>query len=289
MSSATPRLLLATDLDGTMALGDSRTREHLASLLRNHSDATLIYVTGRSAPAARELAERTALPEPGYLIADVGTSVLRGLGPARAEEIEAELDRIWPGEDVVHDRLEDLEAELAPQDVRAPRRVSYWIRAVRDMRVTSGADAGHDEFAARPPEDPSLGPEAAALAEDVAGKVAHRLEDLDVDVVVSANVFLDVLPRGVNKGSTLGRVLRWVGASEDDCVVAGDSLNDLGLFETGMRGIVVGNCEPALRSRVAGMSSVYQAEAEGVAGVLEGLRFHGYFRDSRGPGEDHGE
>lgn len=289
MSSTRPRLLLATDLDGTMAHGDSRIRERLASLLRDHSDATLIYVTGRSAPAARELAKRTVLPEPDYLIADVGTSVLRGLGPARAEEIEAELDRIWPGEDVVRENLADLEADLTPQKVSAPRRVSYWIRPVRDMRGSSGADTGDDEFAARPPDDASMSAEAAVLAEDIAAKVASRLEDLAVDVVVSANVFLDVLPHGVNKGSTLGRVMRWLSVSEDDCVVAGDSLNDLGLFETGMRGIVVGNCEPALRSRVAGMSSVYQAEAEGVAGVLEGLKFHGYFQDGRGPGDDHGE
>ena len=79
-------------------------------------------------------------------------------------------------------------------------------------------------------------------------------EALEVDVLVSANIFLDVLPRGVNKGSTLRRVLHWLRVAEGDCVVAGDSLNDLDLFASGYRGIVVGNCEPALRERVAGMA-----------------------------------
>ena len=99
-----------------------------------------------------------------------------------------------------------------------------------------------------------------------------------MDVVVSANVFLDVLPRGVDKGSTLRRVLEWLGVREEACVVAGDSLNDLSLFETGIRGVVVGNCEPALRRSVADLEGVYLAEGEGVAGVLEGLRHHGLVR-----------
>ncbi|HEX2207474.1 MAG TPA: HAD family hydrolase [Longimicrobium sp.] len=108
-----------------------------------------------------------------------------------------------------------------------------------------------------------------------------------MDVVLSANVFLDVLPRGVNKGTTLRRVLRWMGGGEGACVVAGDSLNDLALFETGLRGIVVGNCEPALRARVAPMDHVYPARGEGAAGVLEGLRHHGYLTGRiDGPGTD---
>jgi hypothetical protein len=46
----------------------------------------------------------------------------------------------------------------------------------------------------------------------------------------------------------------------------------------------VGNCEPALRERVAGMERVYQAGAEGVAGVLEGLRHHGFVPDAQQKG-----
>ncbi|MGH7503998.1 MAG: HAD family hydrolase, partial [Longimicrobiales bacterium] len=126
------------------------------------------------------------------------------------------------------------------------------------------------------------------VARDVAERVAVALAGLEVDVVVSANVFLDVLPRGVNKGTTLRRVLRWLGAADEACIVAGDSLNDLALFETGLRGIAVGNCEPALRRRVAGMQRIYQATAHGVDGVLEGLRHHGLLNDGSERGRDHG-
>jgi hydroxymethylpyrimidine pyrophosphatase-like HAD family hydrolase len=274
-------LTLATDLDGTFAHGATTDRDQLVRLLRAQAAATLIYVTGRTPDAARELAARTPLPDPDLLIADVGTSVLRGLGPGRLTEIEAELGRGWPGAAEVRRRLEPLAPDLVPQDIEAPRRASWWIQAVRDH-----AGSAADPFAARRPDDPSLSDAAAATADAVARRARDRLQGLAVDVVVSANVFLDVLPRGVNKGSTLRRVLEWLGADADRCMVAGDSLNDLALFETGLAGVVVGNCEPALGRRVAALPHVFQARAEGVAGVLEGLRHHGFIHDANTGGHN---
>ena len=122
------------------------------------------------------------------------------------------------------------------------------------------------------------------IATRVAREAAAALDGLDVDVLVSANVFLDVLPHGVNKGSTLRRVLEWLDVDDDDCIVAGDSLNDLALFETGLRGIVVGNCEPALLKHTRSLDRIYHADRPGAAGVLEGLRHH-FERN----GDDHGK
>lgn len=277
-------LVLATDLDGTLAHGDSATRDRLLDLIRAREDAVLIYVTGRTPEAARQLADRTPLPEPDLLIADVGTSVLRRLGPDRVAAIESGMDSIWPGSAEVRRRLAALQPELALQDIDAPRRVSYWIESVRGHHGNTAADP----FAARSADDPSLQDDSAEVAAAVARRAEDRLQGLAVDVLVSANVFLDVLPRGVNKGTTLRRVLDWLGADEERCVVAGDSLNDLSLFETGLAGVAVGNCEPALRARVAALPRVYQAAAEGVGGVLEGLRHHGFIYDAT-TDNDHGE
>lgn len=87
-------------------------------------------------------------------------------------------------------------------------------------------------------------------------------------------------PRGVNKGTTLRRVLSWLGRPETDVVVAGDTLNDLALFETGMAGIVVGNGEPALRERVRDREHTYHARAHGAAGILEGLTHFGWIPEA---------
>jgi HAD superfamily hydrolase (TIGR01484 family) len=277
-------LVLATDLDGTMADGSAADRAELIGLIRAADDARLIYVTGRTPTAARDLLKRAALPEPDVLIADVGTTVVHGAGPEPVAAIEADLERRWPGADVVRERLQDVNALRVQQEVDAPRRVSYWIEPVRQRRAE-----GDDPFAARPPDDASLNEEAAAIARHVAREAVAALDSLGVDVLVSANVFLDVLPQGVNKGSTLRRVLDWMGADPESCVVAGDSLNDLALFETGLRGVVVGNCEPALATRVATMDHVYRARGIGASGVLEGLRHHGWFRTTSTGGGRHGE
>lgn len=268
MERVTIRYVLASDLDGTLADGSDEARRELIEWLKERDDARLVYVTGRAPASARTLMQRAALPAPDVLIADVGTTVLEGRSFGSIAAIEAEMEREWPGADVVRERLAPM-TSLRPQDVEAPRRVSWWIEPVRQQRAP-----GDDPFAARAPDDASMQADAARLAREVGTEAAERLAPLAVDVLVSANVFLDVLPRGVNKGSTLLRVLEWMGAGRESCVVAGDSLNDLALFTTGLRGIVVGNCEPALAERVNGMGQVYRARETGAGGVLEGLRHH---------------
>lgn len=280
-------LVLAADLDGTLADGSADARAELIAGVRASSDGRLLYVTGRSPASARSVLAAAALPAPDVLIADVGTTVLHGTGPEPVASIEAQIERLWPGSGPVRERLRAVEGLEEQAGVDAPRRVSYWIRPVRTRRLQAAADS--DEFRARRPGDPSLDQEAAALARRVALRAAYALAPLEVDVLISANVFLDVLPRGVNKGSTLRRVLRWLNVDERGCIVAGDSLNDLALFETGLRGIVVGNCEPALRRRVANMKHVYRARGVGAAGVLEGLKHHGYLRGASSGGGRDGE
>lgn len=266
-------LVLATDLDGTFAGGTAADRSELVRHLRL-ARACLIYVTGRTPDSVHELRERHQLPEPDVLIADVGTSVVAGSGPDRITGIEDELDRLWPGTSAVADRLAGI-SELDRQAVAAPRRVSYWIRTVRERAAANARDV-QDPFAARGPGDNALDAVSEELAAQAAALAGAALADLDVDILVSANLFLDVLPRNVNKGTTLQRVLQWLDADVDRCVVAGDSLNDMPLFALGLRGIVVGNAEPALSRDTAGMPLAYHARAHGAAGVLEGLRHHGH-------------
>lgn len=262
-----PRLVLATDLDGTFAGGAA---QHAAELIRElqTGQTTLIYVTGRAVGSAGELIRSKGLPSPAVLIADVGTSVVYGLGPERVDAVESEIAARWPGAQAVESALMHV-AGLEPQGIEAPHRVSYWVAANRHLRSARGTPA---EYEARAPDHPSFSESAEGVAQSVAMRTAAALHKLDVDVLVSGNLYIDVLPRGVNKGSTLLRVLRELSLDIGNCVVAGDSLNDRALFDTGARGIVVGNCEPSLRNALARNPAVYIAHAAGAGGILEGLR-----------------
>ncbi|MGH7475571.1 MAG: HAD-IIB family hydrolase [Longimicrobiales bacterium] len=243
---APTEFILATDLDGTFAGGSAADRVRLQRALASLEDSRLIYVTGRTVAAARDLIESVPLPQPAVLIADVGTTVAHGSTFEAVAELTAELERAWPGGDRVRRRLAATPG-IEEQAVRAPRRVSYWLQG------------------------PSM--------ERVLVEMAQRLAGLEVDLVGSAGTYIDVIPGGVNKGTTLVRVLRWLGAPLESVVVAGDTLNDLALFETGLRGVVVGNCEAALRERLAGRDHLYFAAGAGAAGIAEGLLHFGCLKE----------
>jgi glucosylglycerol-phosphate synthase len=76
----------------------------------------------------------------------------------------------------------------------------------------------------------------------------------------------------VNKGSTLVALLDHIGVDEADVLVAGDTLNDLALFTTGFRGVVVGNSEEGLRDSTEMLPNVIHAERSGAGGILEAFR-----------------
>lgn len=245
-------LILATDLDGTFAGGTAADRSELQNALRALPGAKLLYVTGRTVEATRRLMSELGLPAPDVLIADVGTTVVRGSDFSPVEEVESALGETWPGAEVIRRRLEGL-AGIEEQDVRVPRRVGYWLREGEMHEVIS--------------------------------RMADRLGNLTLDLVGSAGVYIDVLPASVNKGTTLRRVLDWLERGHVDVVVAGDSLNDLALLEAGFAGVVVGNCEQGLRDRVCELEHLYMANGEGAAGILEGLRHLGWLPKGGGNGE----
>ena len=197
-----PHLVLVTDLDGTLLDGPPRWRRLLYGWLEAERERVLhVYSTGRDLRSVRRLLEaeqQMGLRPPHLVIGDVGCTVACGVSlqpvPLAVDPIEA----LWRG---MPERLLPLLAAmpgLSPQPVTADRRLAYDV--------------------------------------DVAALDPVRLAELErhgVDWLVSGNRYLDVLPAGVNKGSTLRTLLGWLEIGSERVVTAGDSLNDLAMFETG--------------------------------------------------------
>ena len=92
-------------------------------------------------------------------------------------------------------------------------------------------------------------------------------------------LFVDIMPRNAGKGLALAYVREALfGMAAAQCVVAGDSGNDVAMFEGDVaRGIMVGNAK-------SGVVAVRQPEhfvatASYAAGLLEGLRHYGLLQD----------
>jgi hydroxymethylpyrimidine pyrophosphatase-like HAD family hydrolase len=240
-----PALVLVTDLDGTLLGGPDPWRRRFYRWLQAERHRVLhVFCTGRDlASVARVLRQERelGLVAPHLVIGDVGSTVACGASllplPMATEPIEAR----WLGlADRILPLLERIPG-IAPQPVSAQRRLAFLI-------------------------DP------AAL--DLAALEA--IEAHGVDCLVSDNRYLDVLPAGVNKGSTLLTLLEWLEVEHASVVTAGDTLNDLSMFETGLQGVMVGNAEPDLVAALPRLTQTYLARAHGCEGIVEGLRHFGF-------------
>ena len=244
-------MILATDLDGTFLGGDEAARRELYDLIRETPEAVLIFVTGRGIGSIRPLLDDPFVPDPQYIIADVGATVVHGETLEPVAAIQDLIESTWPGEERVRAALREFDF-LVYQDVPQERRCSFLLaeeRRIEEIRETVE-------------------------------------QDLGCDVLFSAGQYLDVLPRGVSKGNTLVQLLEHTGLDREYVVVAGDTLNDLSLFECDLKGIVVGEAEPALAERVERIGGrAYLAEAPGGGGIVEGLRHHGLLPAVAGAGE----
>ena len=229
-------VLLAVDLDGTFLGGAERERETLYNLInRRRNEIALVFVTGRDIPFAAGLAERGETPAPDMIIGDVGTSVVVGPEWTPHAAADAWIEARWPGPKLAGEIMA-RRPKLKPQEIFGGRRLSFF----------------YDDFAEV---------QAAAAEIEAAGYAA----------LSSADLYFDVLPRGVNKGQTLLQVLAHEEIAHDRVLCAGDTMNDLSLFSTGLRGVAVGNAEPRLRAAIAGLDNVYSARREGAGGILEAI------------------
>ena len=119
-----------------------------------------------------------------------------------------------------------------------------------------------------------------------AGRVREvaRVAEVVEETAFGDDRFLDVLPAGVAKGPTLNRLIDELGFDRDRVLVAGDTLNDLSLFETGLKGVAVGNAEPRLLASVAARANVYCSTLPGAAGISDALMHYGFDEETTSAG-----
>lgn len=98
----------------------------------------------------------------------------------------------------------------------------------------------------------------------------------DCDLLYSAGRYLDFLPKGVNKGTTLTALIRHLSIPAERILVAGDTLNDLAMFQQSFLGVCVGESEEGLLEKTKRLPKTYHAKKSGCGGILEAISYFNF-------------
>ena len=229
------RWLLVTDVDDTLIGDDAALRELLPALR-----AAMIPIalnSSRPATSVRSTLDahwpEDAAP-PDAVITALGTEIDYASG-GHDRGWQAGFED-WPRNEV--DRVvRGLGFEAHASEFQTQFKASYAVPAGEAARVETALDA--------------------------AGIERRTIHSGDSD--------FDVIPRNAGKAAAMFRVATCLEVPADYVIVAGDSGNDLVMFDHASKGIVVGNARPELRERVD-RERAYFASAARAGGILEALR-----------------
>lgn len=205
------------------------------------SDVVLTYNTGRLYDDVIGLIQRHIIPAPDFIVGGVGTHIYDYRNETVLNEFEKVLEEGWNLE-LVEKIVSDLpyKIECQPDEYQHIFKRSFFLKNAQPVEIRN--------------------------IEDI-----FSASELEVNIVYSGNKYLDILPKWANKGNALSWLLDFLKTDTEKALVAGDSGNDLAMFNLeGINGIVVGNAEQNLVQRI-NSPNLYQARRQKYAGVVEGL------------------
>ncbi len=242
-------LLLCSDLDGTLipngGAPESLEARPLFRRLAAHPGVCLVYATGRDPVLVERALQESALPEPQFLLGDVGSTVYR-----------REQDAWQP--------LPDYWEHIAPDwNGAAAADLLDLLRDIAGLRAQEPEKQGRFKasFYAAPDVDGAATVEAARARLVVRGLRSSLIWSVDVD---GQTGLLDVLPGSADKRQAILFLRSWLEAAPRQTVFAGDSGNDLAVLGTDIPSVLVANAGPSVREA---------AEAAAQAGGHEDLLY----------------
>ncbi len=254
------KLLLCTDLDRTLIPNgeqpESPGARELFNRLARQPNVTLAFVTGRHRELVEEAINSYQLPQPDYVIADVGSSIYEIKAGSWTEwtRWEQELGMSWRpntrGE--IQSLFNDFEVlRLQEPEKQGRYKLSYYLSASEEPKELE------QEMYARL---------------DRAGIQAILVWSVDE---TTSTGLLDVLPATATKQHAIESLMKVLGFDLDNTIFAGDSGNDLAVLVSPIKSVLVANATEQVRQM-----ALEDAEALGQADAL--YLAHGYFYGMNG-------
>lgn len=198
---------------------------------------TLVYVTGRHLKLVEQAIADYDLPHPEYVITDVGTKIYHRVQndwqPMALWQEKIKLG--WQGK--THNQLQRslkdiLSLTLQEQSKQSDFKLSYYLPLATDREI-------------------------------ILVEVKHQLTRLGVAASLIFSVdepnqvaLLDVLPKNATKLHAIQFLQQHLHYGEKNTIFAGDSGNDLPLFGSSIRSVLVANAEPDIKREVQDIAQI---------------------------------
>jgi hypothetical protein len=252
-----------TLLPNGLAEPEAGALERFRAWAEGRQGVQLAYVTGRHHSLARSVIAEYRLPEPDWLVCNVGTEIyprdaaepLEAWREHLATGFDADAVSAWAQEQLPAARLQEPEKQ-------SPLKVSFYT---------------HDG------DDPGIRQGAIQAKLERAGLAARVVASFDETEGLG---LVDFLAPGSGKARALTFLRDRLGIAPQATLFAGDSGNDADALLSGVGGILVGNATEAVRSQLRAVlgehpgARLYFARRPYTAGILEGMDHYGWF-----PGE----
>ncbi len=257
-------ILVVSDVDGTLLFAEEgmspRNREAIEKFTRGGGHFTI--ASGRSADSVRRvLGEYTpsapAILYNGGLVYDFEKEkpLYRAPLPDSAKEAF----------EIIRRRFPQMGAEIMPANLRiyVANASEYTQKHIDDeglaftLRVAQKAPEIWLKclFACAKEEQPQL------------HAFAQRLPMEGFYCIATAPIYYELMPEGVNKGSTLQKLCNYLGYDIENVYAIGDYYNDIDLLKAAGHGIAVENAKPEVKA--AAERLVAHCREGGVAEALE--------------------
>ncbi len=237
------RVIIA-DIDNTLTGDDDAMHEFFRLIAGAEEKIGFGIATGRRYEDVMEFMSTHDIPQPEVLITSVGTEIYYGRHFIMDKSWHRHIRFRWEP-DRIREALDGRDG-FYPQEEheQSPFKVSY--------RVDFGA------------------------APNLAGiKRILREHKQRVNLIVSHNMFLDVIPVRAGSGLAIRHIAYKWGFPLEHILVAGDSGNDEAMLAGNTLGVVVGNYSKELE-KLRPYPRVYFAEACHAAGIIEGIHYYNF-------------
>lgn len=235
------RLLLCTDLDRTLLPNgpqpeSEQSRERFSLLVAMH-EVTLVYVTGRDRSLVQQAIKNFQIPQPDYVIADVGSSIykINGGDWHHWQVWDEAIEQDWQGKTHA-----DLQASLS---------------GFRDLRLQVYGKQNTHKLSYYVP----LYIDHISLID----KISLHLEQQDIHANLVWSIdeqtskgLLDILPVSAGKRQAIEFLMRQLQFDLSETVFAGDSGNDISVMTSPIHSVLVANASDDVRQH-----AIEQAEA----------------------------